>query len=210
MTMAALLLAIGSNAQIVSSRSSSTVVLTQPKEKSPNIRYVRAGLNMANIVGKDVEEIGSRAAYDVAIGFQRFMIDNLYWGMEFGLGSRGWKYEYGGAETKLMAHNIRWTPFQIGYKYPITNDFKIEGHFGGFVSFDYWGKMVAEYGSKSSDESIWDNDDYHYVDGGIQLGVGLWYKIANLDFTWQRGFAKWEKGLRGYSSNLMLRLGVAF
>ena len=48
-----------------------------------------------------------------------------YWGMEFGLGSRGWKveenesdYEY---SLSLMAHNVQVSPFTFGYKYNITD-----------------------------------------------------------------------------------------
>lgn len=210
MLMAAVALSIGVQAQIVSSRSSSTVRLGQPKEAGSieNISYVRFGLNMAKAVGGDVESsfVKAKPCYDFVYGFNNGIRGGLYWGMEWGLGSRGYKVKH--SDFKLFAHNLRWTPFQVGYKYSITKDFKIDAHLGGFAAFDYAGKF------SDGDESlsIWDDEieDYNHFDAGIQLGFGIWYQNFNLDFMWQRGFAKWDKESDTYSQGLMLRLGIAF
>jgi len=44
----------------------------------------------------------------------------------------------------------------------------------------------------------------------MALGFGVWYDRFNLDFTWQRGFVDAISDWDVYTSNLMLRLGVAF
>ncbi len=58
----------------------------------------------------------------------------------------------------------------------------------------------------------------------MEIGVGVWYKRFNLDFTYRRGFIKpieytgeWVDDYAGidskpgvYNSNFMLRLGIAF
>lgn len=209
MLMAAVALSIGAQAQIVSSRSSSTFRVGEktvtPKE---NISYVRFGLDMSKPVGGDVESdyVKAKPCYDAVYGFNNGIKGGLYWGMEWGLGSRGYKVKH--SDFKLFAHNFRWTPFQIGYKYAITSDIKLDAHFGGFVSFDYTGK----FSDGDDSVNIWDDDveGYKQFDGGIQLGFGVWYQNFNLDFMWQRGFAKWQEDTDMYNRGLMLRLGIAF
>ncbi len=210
MLMAAIALSVGAQAQIVSSRSSSTVRVGETKVVAPteNISYVRFGLDMSKPVGGDVEGdfMKAKPCYDFVYGFNNGIRGGLYWGMEWGLGSRGYKIKH--SDFKLFAHNLRWTPFQVGYKYAITKDFKIDAHLGGFAAFDYAGKF------SDGDESlsIWDDEveDYNHFDAGIQLGFGIWYQNFNLDFMWQRGFAKWDKESDEFNQGLMLRLGIAF
>ena len=90
-------------------------------------------------------------------------------------------------------------------------------HIGGYVSYDYAGKLKVEeeYQGSSNDEdvSLSDFENYNSFDAGMQVGVGLWFDRFNLDFTYQRGFI----GIYDISnfdsprsSNFMIRLGVAF
>ncbi len=217
LAIAAIAMATTTNAQIVSSRSQLVTTTTEVKP-STTTWLVRAGLNIMNFTGDDAKEYDSKIGYDVAFSFQKSLgsVDGLYWGMEFGLGSRGYKYEEDEYyEESTLAHNFRWSPFTIGYKYAITDAFKVEAHLGAFASVDYAGKGKWEgedfYGDHiSGDSSIGDWEDWNRFDAGLQLGFGVWYDRYNLDFTWQRGFIEGYKDYKMYTSNFMIRLGVAF
>lgn len=224
LAIAAFMFTTGMQAQIVRSQSA-----TIEREKTPSNTqwYMRVGIGFAKWVGSDWEmddDESNKAniGYDFMFGFQKkFGSSDLYWGMEYGLGSRGYKlvYEdkdYDYKETnKLMAHNIKIVPFQLGYKHTFSGtDISIDPHLSAFVSVDYTGKFKEKVESKGDtdeeDYSISDFDDYQRVDAGIQFGVGVWYKNINLDFTYQRGFIPVEKDYKIYNSQFMIRLGFAF
>ena len=87
--VAALLLCVGTQAQIVSSRSS--IVRTE-KEPSSTLWFLRAGLNVMNVSGDGAEGLDSNIGYNATVGYQKPLgSSGGYWGMEFGLGSRGFK-----------------------------------------------------------------------------------------------------------------------
>ena len=52
---------------------------------------------------------------------------------------------------------------------------------------------------------------YNLTDnGGLIIGMGVWYKRINIDYTFKRGFGEvWEDGPAG-AVNHMIRLGYAF
>ena len=209
---------MGMQAQIVSSRSVN-VKTTEVKKPKTTTWMLRAGMNVGKFVGDGADETDSKIGYDVAFSFQKPIKDiGLYWGMEFALGTRGYTIKdeggYGeGEDFKQMSHNFRWSPFTLGYRYDINNKFAVEAHLGAFVSVDYAGKMKIGEGYDDLSIGNWDEwyeDDWNRFDAGMALGVGVWYDRFNLDFTWQRGFVDAISDWDVYSSNLMLRLGIAF
>lgn len=216
-----LLAATSAYSQIVRS----TTFTNLPKEKSETEWYVRLGLSCNNLTGSAMSEakkqlkeeqdeypdysvkFGARVGYDITAGFNKyFNKTNLYWGMEFGLGTRGGNFKSKEAEdgytfdgkAYVNSYNIKYTPFTIGYKYPVTNDIKLDAHLGVFVLFDFAGTYTedewknTDYEDETWNES-WDfTDDYvegYRFDAGLQLGIGAWYRKININFTWQRGFA---------------------
>lgn len=201
----ALFLCVTAQAQIVSSRSVS--ISSKPERPTETLWYLRGGLNMAGLAGNGAEGLDRKAAYSFAYGFQK-PISTLgaYWGMDFGLGSRGYKVD----EIKALVHNVNVSPFTFGWKYGITDEIAIDGHIGAFVSFDYLGKMKDDDNSISL--SDWDDMgmDWNRFDAGMNIGFGVWYDRFNLDFTFQRGFVEAVDEGEAYTSNIMLRLGVAF
>lgn len=52
--------------------------------------------------------------------------------------------------------------------------------------------------------------DWRRYDVGLNAGIGIWYNNFNLDFNFQRGFIEAEKDGEYYTSNFMIRLGIAF
>lgn len=215
---------IGMYAQKGSSRSS---------KNNEKMWYTRDGLSINSFVG-DGGGTGCKIGYDITFGFQKGLgdVENLYWGMEFGLGTRGFKYEevdsddeYDYAYTfkntqNMLTHTIHYSPFTVGYKYALNDKIKLDAHLGVFASVDYAGKMKweeysQERGSQNNSISLGNikdemGYDWHRFDVGMKLGVGVWYDCYNLDFTWKRGFVEAIKDGEAFSSNYMIRVGMAF
>ena len=142
--VAALLLCVGTQAQIVSSRSA--IVKTE-KQASSTQWFLRAGLNIMNFSGDGGEGADSNIGYNATFGYQKPLgSTGGYWGMEFGLGSRGFKVD----DTKCMAHNIQYSPFTFGWKFAVADNVRIDPHVGVFASYDYTSKMKEDGESISS------------------------------------------------------------
>ena len=225
------------SAQIVQS-----TMLNIKKEKKTTW-YVRAGVSINNAAGEATKAVkdeswlyhdhcneassGAKLGYDFSVGFQRRIGNSgLYWGQEFGLGTRGAKltaiYYYDGEKlgdekSSLLAHNVKYLPVIFGFKYGITEDIKVDAHVGGFASYDFAGKGKTTWTDDETEESsISDLDDaygYQRLDAGVQAGIGVWYKRYNFDISYQKGFisvSDYIDNKNVYSSNLMIRLGIAF
>lgn len=242
-----LLMAATASAQKVSST-------TYVKERSHTQWYVRLGMSINNAAGagdildaiktdEDCEDVsaGSKVGMALDFGFQKNIgKSGLYWGMELGIGSRGAsmtekfpaddEYPAGKNKGHFSSWNVKYSPFTFGYKYALTDDIKLDGHIGAFVSYDFSGKTKFSWGDGDEEElsfsEIKDKYDFQCFDAGMQIGIGVWWKKFNLDFTYQRGFVpaatvytKSYEGTGYYydmvenelkSSNFMIRLGYAF
>jgi hypothetical protein len=196
------LLMVGAQAQIVSSRSVS--ITREAKAPTETITYARAGIGLMSVTGDDAES-KNRLGYNLAIGFQRSLnTNNLYWGAEAALGSRGFKDKYDDS-YKLIAHNIQVSP-SIGWKPAIGDGLKLDVHVGVYASYDYAGSL------KEDDESwkLSEVDDYKRFDAGLNPGIGIWYGNYNLDISYQRGFLDMADDTSMKSQNILIRLGIAF
>lgn len=188
------LVAFSVHAQLRTSR-------TFTKVKSRTEKIIRLGASVNNMAGTDDLEPGASFGFDLNFGFnQYFGQSSAYWGMEIGIGTRGFSYEdsWDDKET-TTAYDIKWSPFTVGYKIPITEQFRIDPHLGLYTSYDF-----AYSGWELS--SPWDV--------GLQLGVGVWFDHLGLDFMYQRGFIDAEPYVswydNGYTSNFLIRLGYSF
>ncbi len=206
----------------------STTFTQAPKEKGKTEWFVRLGLSCNNLTGSAMSEakkifkeemkeydsdekvsckFSPRVGYDITTGFNKYFgKTNVYWGMELGLGTRGgaYTYKYDWEDYKenqkcyVNSYNVKYTPFTVGYKYPINDNIKIDAHLGIFLSFDFAGTYTEDEweiydGEKETwKESCGFTDEYvdgYRFDAGLQLGIGVWFNKFNLNFTWQRGFA---------------------
>lgn len=210
----AMMLCSGVQAQIVSSRSVS--IKTAPSHPSEIQWFLRGGLNIMGFSGDGAEDLGTKMGYSLMYGFHKPVGSiGTYWGMDFGLGSRGYKESDGDYEESLTAHNIQLSPFTFGWKYGITDAFQLDIHAGVFASVDYTGKMKFKDGKEEESFSMGDWEDelemeWNRFDAGLNVGVGVWYDRFNLDFAYQRGFIEVAKESDSYARNFMIRLGVAF
>ena len=208
--IAALLICMGTQAQIVSSRSS--IVKTE-KQPSNTQGFVRVGMNIMNMVGDGAEGLDSKMGYNVTFGFIKPMGNaGAYWGMDLGLTSRGFKIEGEDDDIKYIAHAVQISPFTFGWKINVADEIAIDPHIGAFVSCDYTSTMKDDNNDMDwSDFADLLAVDYNRYDVGINAGVGVWYDRFNLDFSYQRGFIDVFTDCDGIkSSNFMIRLGVAF
>lgn len=180
---------------------------------------------------------GCKAGFEFSLAFNKPIgKSGLYWGMELGIGTRGAKYSTNSdmdeyredARKSLLTWNVKYSPFTIGYKYPLTKNIRLDAHLGAFASYDFAGKghskWIYDDGEGDNETTvIGDGDLSHFqrFDAGIQAGVGIWYKCFNFDITYQRGFINaydmsyqsfWDikDDAKVFSSNLMLRVGIAF
>lgn len=208
--VAALLLCVGVQAQIVSSRSA---IVKSERTPSNTQWYLRAGLGVMNLAGSEAD---SNIGYNATFGYQKPLGSyGGYWGMEFGVGSRGMK----SGDMKFIAHNVQYSPFTFGWKFDVNSDIAIDPHAGVFVSYDYSSK-AKENGQSASWGDFAEYLDaqfnyigvnYNHVDAGLNVGVGVWYKCFNLDLTYQRGFIDTFTEMDGIkTSNFLVRLGIAF
>lgn len=239
-------MALSASAQVVTSR-------TSIKSNTKTSWFVRLGMSIDNLTnGKEVIEyesdedgkasIGSKVGMDLNFGFMRNIgKSGLYWGMDLGIGTRGAtckeegsyeKYDYNldkyvdykyTNKGSVMTWNVKYSPFTFGYKYSITDDLKLDGHVGAYVSYDFAGGTKYEWDGDDESEKLSfsemkeENWDYMPLDAGLQIGIGAWWKKFNFDITYQRGFVPaasvyYDRAKRAniYSSNLMLRLGYTF
>lgn len=163
---------------------------------------LRGGFAANNFKGDHSSGCEMLPGYNVGLDFNKDFWKDAYWNVGVMFGTRGydtdWKADY-------RAHNIN-IPFTVGYKYNLTDNLAIDGRFGGFLGVDMAGKFT--YGDK--DVNVGDVDDYKRFDGGLVIGVGIWYKRINLDYMFKRGFGEIVDGSTSGSVNHLLRIGYAF
>ena len=200
--------------------------------------FVRGGVSL-NMVGGDYvkywkdedRSFGMKPGFDISAGFERFFgKKNLYWGLELGIGTRGFSAKYEkeytdwveGKEVKgtdtykasLSNINVK-LPIFIGYCHPIGEHMKIDAHVGPYVSYDFTksakdddGNVFGGYG----DSFKYNHADVVGVDAGAAVGLGFWYDHFLIDVTYQKGFIETVNygGEKGTASHLLIRIGYGF
>ena len=119
------LMALGASAQMLTSR-------TYTKTKRPTTWYVRAGASFNNVAGmsdaeysEDGDELslGTKTGFVADFGFQKPIgKSGLYWGMELGLGNRGYsvniKEDDIESKLSLLTWNLTYSPVTIATNIP--------------------------------------------------------------------------------------------
>lgn len=160
------------------------VGLSENNYTGPGMREAKKGLK--DYKKQDyVDDAGykARSNFDLMFGFNKYFGQtDLYWGMEFGIGTRGGAYytethrkvhDYSGrvelegnvdtkSDSYVNTYGIKYVPFTLGYKFPVANDFKIDAHLGLFLEFDFAGSSVSkrkENGPGWYEGDLADDDD---------------------------------------------------
>lgn len=155
---------------------------------------IRAGYASNKMVasGKSSDAL---AGYSVGVEFNTFIRNGFYWNTGVLFGSRG-------GDGLFTAHCMQ-IPIGVGYKINLTRSFAVDPHFAPFMFSVDLASDLKGYASS------YNNDSADRCDVGMMMGVGVWLKNVNLDFSYQRGFM--DAGLYlGKQSNLIVRLGIAF
>lgn len=214
--MIAAMAVISASAQMRTSR-------TFTKTKSRTEWIIRVGPSFNKLTGYDKDQldgtkVGGKVGFDIDAAFNKSIGESgLYWGMEFGIGTRGTKltdeYEDYKMEVSASMYNIKYSPFTIGYKFAVTDDIKIDPHVGLYALYDF---AI----SSDDEDGVWIDDFDGKFDAGLQAGVGFWYKRFNIDFMYQFGFVNadpiFSAGSHesyldgGKTSNFLIRLGYSF
>lgn len=227
------------------------------REKQSTEWIIRLGMSLDNAAGnavsqakEDLEQskedygepssygFGCKAGFEFSLAFNKPIgRSGLYWGMELGIGTRGARYwsdsgrdiNREDARKNILTWNAKYSPFTMGYKFPITKNIRLDAHLGAFVSYDFAGKSNSKWICDDGEEKYKDTvnigdgalNGFRRLDAGMQIGAGVWYKCFNFDITYQRGFINafdfyynsfWDvdDDAKVFSSNLMLRVGIAF
>ena len=164
---------------------------------------LRGGFAANNFKGDNTRGIDMLPSYNFSLDYNKTFYKGAYWNVGVMFGTRGFDVE--DWDRKFRAHNFN-IPFTVGYKYNLTNNFALDGRLGAFFGVD----MAGKYEFDDDDIKIGDIEDYKRCDGGIMLGLGVWYKRVNFEYTFKRGFGEaWDDGPAG-AVNHMIRLGYAF
>ena len=165
---------------------------------------LRGGFAANNFKGDNTIGIDMLPGYNFSLDFNKNFYKGAYWNTGVMFGTRGFDVNH--SDAKFRAHNLN-IPLTVGYKYNLTDNLAVDGRFGAFFGVDMAGKIDDGNGD---DVKIGDIEDYKRCDGGLIIGMGVWYKRINIDYTFKRGFGEvWEDGPAG-AVNHMIRLGYAF
>ncbi len=218
LTLMALVAVLAVNAQIYG-YSSTSVNFEKVKSDSNTTFFVRAGLSTMS-AEVDGEGADNKLGYDINFGFQKpFTNLGFYWGMEFGLDSRGfdldinsYPYQYGYCENvTYMGHSFSFSPATLGYKYDINvlGGLTLDAHLGVFMSYSYVQTIECDCGEVDDDKVFGGADSFDY---GCKVGLGVWWKNFNLDCSYKRGFNdvnNFDGDMADFNS-LTLSVGYAF
>ena len=203
---ATLLVAVTASAQIVSSSSRSILIDDTPVKKS-FYSYFKAGvaINSFNVSGAAKGAITSNIGYGWSYGFQSFFgPKGLYWGMEFGMGTRGGNIKT--SDYNLLTHNFKVVPFQLGFNFEIVDRLALDIHVGVPLSLDYAGSYKSQGGSYS----IANDKSLKRFDVAVAPGIALWYDSFGIDFIYQFGLVSMASETAVMSRVMLISLAYRF
>jgi len=175
--------------------------------------YVKGGLNMHSITGDDISASDYMGiGYNVVVGYDKSLgqTENLFYGYEVGLGTRGSWYAKDGAKSKMVNHAM-----QIGvsliYRVPIADNQSLDLHAGLGSTMDFAGKSTSEakVGDEvySSEVKLKDyGSGFRRSDIYIAPGITLWLGRFGMDVSWQRGLMPMQADTNTCASNILFRL----
>ena len=128
----------------------------------------------------------------------------VYWGMELGIGKRGFKQKLSAGyiemttssnimqfkelatdqTSNLLAEYVQFIPVNIGYRYLINDKMALDVHAGVFTSYDYWGHYTTDALYYRFDDTNRDNNM-------------LMTSQAYLDTQDMYGYHKFDTGIIG-------------
>ncbi len=220
------LLGMGAQAQIVSSRSSFETIERIEKEHFPikTKWYVRLGLNMMKTNWRHtqfycdyngVEGNKTKPGFNLGFGFNAHFCpsqpSDFYWGAELGLTQVGGGYDR--VQTYNNSYGFNYPSFSynllsayigptIGWEKNLSSNIQLDLHFSPEALFCFGNKSVPHTTSTGSGR---DNLRKETANLALRGGVGVWINRFNIDLSY-RGTIKINDQYNAYS-NIMLSVG---
>lgn len=233
----AIVLAVGANAQIVSTTSSFETIIKEKKVRvKPKLEwYAKVGLNLMStnwgIDALDVDDtyyweqnvVGGgkmKAGFNIGGGFiSQFRPSNpseFYWGAEIGLSQVGGGFDSvlairGGGNALFQSGSARlfsvYCGPSLGWMRPLSGNMKLDVHFNPELMFIF-GSGSNIYGVEDGKYDRLGQIAHSGVGFALRGGIGVWYKKFNIDLSY-RGVVKFSEDENGFN-NFILSVGYAF
>lgn len=192
-------------------------LLAYAQTDDQTIGYVMGGLNMHSITGDDYNAADNMGlGYNFVFGIQKPLgqNENLYYGYEVGMGTRGsWTVE-DGVDSKMVDHAIQ-IGLNLVYKIRISDTQSLDLHVGEVTTADMFGKTVGtvKVGGETytSETKLKDyGTGFRMSDITFVPGLTIWFGNFGVDVSWQRGLIPMSSDSDICQSNLLFRLAYKF
>ncbi|MBP5488197.1 MAG: hypothetical protein J6X77_01355 [Bacteroidales bacterium] len=181
------------------------------------VAYFMGGLNMHSITGDDVNAADNRGfGYNVVFGIQKPLgqNENLYYGYEVGMGTRGSWTVKDGVDSKMVDHAIQ-IGLNLVYKIRISGTQSLDFHVGEVTTADMFGKTVTT--AKVAGDTYTNETKLKDYGSGFRMsditfvpGLTFWFGNFGVDVSWQRGLMPMSTDTDICQSNLLFRLALKF
>ncbi len=178
------------------------MLLIQVQDLQAQAFSIKAGLNFANILEKDEDEIysddfKSSGGTHIGISLDFSPASKVSWEMGVLYSTRGAKYisddwDY----TETVKSRYIDVPMMLKISTPIDSAFKWYAGFGPYIAYGIGGTVVTEYDDdddKDTEVIKWGDrkfkDDLKPLDYGAVFGGGIEYKKFLFEMSYNLGFA---------------------
>ncbi len=163
---------------------------------------VRAGMNISSLSG-DVDGLDSRIGYHVGAIMDWNVVSNLYVQQGLFFTTRGAK----GGDWKLNMNYLQ-IPISVAYRFPVTENFKIDVNAGPYFAMGIGGK----YDGVDLGDVFGDEGDCKRFDAGLRVGAGVQISKFSVGLIYDLGLtniAK-EEGGKVKNGSFQISLGYNF
>ncbi len=201
-SLLALLFCTNGFAQVLHSRSVGVKTRAPRQSKYSAVPYAVVGINFAkyqfdsedNIDKFNLNDYVQRTlGYNFGIGFKKQLADYVYFGMEGGVISHGFKIK--NSDEKFIGHSVYLSPINFGGRYDIDEQMSVEAGIGFFLRFDF-----AQNNKRDLDK----------FNLGLNMDITFNYDRYFFSLYTQRGFKNIFPDADGKSHNLLFRAGIKF
>lgn len=210
-SLLALLFCTNGFAQVLHSRSVGVKTRAPRQSKYSSVPYAVVGINFAkyqfdsedNDSEDNIDKINPKRTlgYNFGIGFKKQLADYVYFGMEGGVISHGFKIK--NSDVKFIGHSVYLSPINFGGRYDIDEQMSVEAGIGFFLRFDF------AQNNKNNAFFLRDLDKFNL---GLNMDITFNYDRYFFSLYTQRGFKNIfpDKFADGKSHNLLFRAGIKF
>lgn len=207
-SLLALLFCTNGFAQVLHSRSVGVKTRAPRQSKYSSVPYAVVGINFAKYQFDSEDNIDKinpndnvqrTLGYNFGIGFKKQLADYVYFGMEGGVISHGFKIK--NFDEKFIGHSVYLSPINFGGRYDIDEQMSVEAGIGFFLRFDF-----------AQNNTLFPDLDLDKFNLGLNMDITFNYDRYFFSLYTQRGFKNIfpDRFADGKSHNLLFRAGIKF